>query len=953
MTYWLSEPIESLFRDQGFSPASAQVNVAVTQVEFLIIGSGYGAAMTALALLEHKKANGDKPQVWVLERGDEYVPADFPKTIDDLPNYLNFVSDKTHGPRMANIQKQTGLWDIRSGPNVSVLSGSGLGGTSLVNANVASRPRQEVLDAWPAPEFGSGVWSDQLNEVFPKIEALLGVKPTPGAENFSKYDALKNSVDCMEGDIAPANVSINFEGWGPHSVDTGECNRCGNCVIGCHSGAKQSLNMNAWPLARQMGGDKVKLYTGVCAKTVNKAGSADFPWSVTCELTRKPKIQFAINAKHVILAAGSLGSVEILKRSRKAHNLSLSAMLGDNFSTNGDALISSVGQSDRVNATCDVPGKIPPEKEPGPSIIGKAEVNLKNPAKPNESFTLEDGVIPFPLISLWQELIVTLSFFRRFTESSLSAWHDDHDDHDYLAISPDLNDHSQVLLVMGDDRTRGKIEFDELQDTALPSWDFPSEGEYDYFKTLDACLKSSEEDCMDGGQYFPNPLWQPLPAGFEGVVSGADQLSKSLLSVHPLGGCSIASSATDGVVNTRGQVFDSSHGNSVHEGLYVLDGAIIPGAIGTNPYMTIAGTSYLMAYELAKDELDSGPDRDTAFPFLDKTATDYKPIPPGSLNPIPDDNELKLEGVFKERLVHHLGRSALLPWSVKNNFPVSEINYLFSPGFTLPDTASALVLDIEFEIKTPDHLDSWLENPDRPLAASATLSYDQFGSSLTISSEHLMPIAKLKGTVNLGIIDEPFWLFGGRFGRFLVHVVDRFWKYRRSELGGGSLSDIAAAVRVGKLHTDFREMEYEFESDPSDPVSAGLKIELEGKKRIAYSNEQPNIWDSLLTLDTMVRSRGSGSNRKRKIDWEIDTVDITKKSAPLQVIDSLNLLTLLAKIGGAMAYFLRVALQTHFWSFGAPDYEKYKTKEQIDRSTHDDLPASWSRFFEPPPARQQ
>ncbi len=952
MTYWLSEPIESIFRDAGMRPAtmvenSADQNRIPQSIEYLIVGSGYGAAMAALALLEGADESGNRPTIWVFERGDEYVRDDFPKTFDDLPSYINFVSSDSASRRMANIQNRTGLWEIRAGEQVSVLSGSGLGGTSLVNANVASNPPEKLFESLPAPDLGGGSWQQRFDEVDKKIRELLGVKQLPYADTYPKYEALEKSVNLMEGVIDAAELSINFDGSGPHSVGAGECNRCGNCVIGCHSGAKQSLNMNAWPLAKQMGQDDIQLFTGVTARWLEKGDSAAADWVIGCESTRQADVRFTVNASVVILAAGTLGSVEILQRSANSHGLELSSEnLGKNFSTNGDALVTSVGQNQRVNSTCDIPGKIPPDKSPGPTIIGKAEVRLGSPDDPDETFTLEDGAIPFPLIPLWQELIVLQNFLRRYTDCSPSAWHRNNKDRDFLAISPDLNDHSQLLLVMGNDRARGRITFEG--DVALPNWTFPPDGQYDYFKTLDARLRSLEKKCLDGGHYHPNPLWKPLPHGFDEALEGAGMLDSSLLSVHPLGGCSMASTAEEGVVNARGQVFDRSQGSSVHDGLYVLDGAILPGAIGTNPFLTIAKLSYLLAFELARVQFQVELARGADFPLLIQNGTGNERPPPGAANAIPSDEELKVEAVFKERLVHYIDRSALLPWSVRQNLSVAEINELLSPTPPLPDSAQALVLDIEFDLTGDNDLDSWLEYPDRNLPARAVLSYDPRGSTLTVTTAHLKPIARLTGTVNLGLVDKPFW--GCWFARFLFRIVPRFWRYRRSETRGPSISRILGILRVGRIHTDYRVMEYRFEADSSDGDARAADFRIQGRKTLAYDNRQINLWGSLLTLPSVIESWAASRTRTRKVGWELDAVDISKMSAPLQVFGSLNLLSVLTKAGGALAYFFRVALQTHFWSFGAPDYDEYLEKVQIDRPDENpsDMPAAWSRFEKPP-----
>jgi cholesterol oxidase len=76
------------------------------------------------------------------------------------------------------------------------------------------------------------------------------------------------------------------------------------------------------------------------------------------------------------------------------------------------------------------------------------------------------------------------------------------------------------------------------------------------------------------GNFITNPLWNKL-------------LGYDLISAHPLGGCITAENASIGVVNHKCQVFSGTTGSEVHEGLYVMDGAIIPSALCANPLLTI------------------------------------------------------------------------------------------------------------------------------------------------------------------------------------------------------------------------------------------------------------------------------------------------------------------------------------------------------------------------------
>jgi cholesterol oxidase len=81
-----------------------------------------------------------------------------------------------------------------------------------------------------------------------------------------------------------------------------------------------------------------------------------------------------------------------------------------------------------------------------------------------------------------------------------------------------------------------------------------------------------------GGRYMPFPLWKGLG-------------SKKLVVTHPLGGCPIGSNVLDGMVDDFGRPFDGSKPGAAKDvlpGLYIVDGAAIPGALAANPTLTIA-----------------------------------------------------------------------------------------------------------------------------------------------------------------------------------------------------------------------------------------------------------------------------------------------------------------------------------------------------------------------------
>ena len=128
---------------------------------------------------------------------------------------------------------------------------------------------------------------------------------------------------------------------------------------------------------------------------------------------------------------------------------------------------------------------------------------------------------------------------------------------------------TQIFLVMAHDDSCGQISL--VDDRARIAW--PDCGKQPIFERINAELYRATEAL--GGTYVKNPTW-------------AASLGKSLVTVHPLGGCGMSDSAEHGVVDHEGRVFAGTSGDEVHAGLYVADGAIMPRSLGVNPFLTIS-----------------------------------------------------------------------------------------------------------------------------------------------------------------------------------------------------------------------------------------------------------------------------------------------------------------------------------------------------------------------------
>ena len=96
--------------------------------DFIVIGSGYGGAITA-ARIAQSSQNGS-PSVCILERGREWPVGDFPDEFDEVLR------------EQRSSANPLGLYELLNYRDISVIKGSGLGGTSLAKR----RPRGDEVD---------------------------------------------------------------------------------------------------------------------------------------------------------------------------------------------------------------------------------------------------------------------------------------------------------------------------------------------------------------------------------------------------------------------------------------------------------------------------------------------------------------------------------------------------------------------------------------------------------------------------------------------------------------------------------------------------------------------------------------------------------------------------------------------------------------------------------------
>lgn len=525
--------------------------------DVVVVGSGYGGGVAASRLARAGK------RVAVLERGREVLTGEFPARFPDLKNEMQIRGRKmSSGP-------ETALYDVRLGEDMHVLVGCGLGGGSLVNAGVSLRPDARVFadEVWPGQIRQDGL----LDEGYARAERWLAPASDPRAAEMVKYRSLDTAGQAFgHATIAP-RVAVSFEERiNAAGITQPACTRCGDCCGGCNVGAKNTVAQTYLPDARRHGAE---MFTHIKVRHVakDKNGRWRIAFATLSADGRNVERDGEVTADIVVLAAGTLGSTEILLRSA-AKGLALSDRLGKRFSANGDIIAFGWGAKTPINAIgIGHPAKIE-GREVGAAVTGQIEI--RDPDHLARELTVQEGVLPSAIAPALPLMFIPNGRLLGALQSLIKGVYN----------GPFA--HLQTFFAVSHDSAAGTFHLDG--DKLALRW--PGAKDEPAYQRLDA--KLTELVTQSGGKYVKNPL--------AGTVMGHQPAT-----AHPLGGCGMGSERTDGVVNHKGQVFDASAGRGstdVHDGLYVIDGAIIPRSLGCNPLFTITALAERALIHMAADK---------------------------------------------------------------------------------------------------------------------------------------------------------------------------------------------------------------------------------------------------------------------------------------------------------------------------------------------------------------
>ncbi|MGH2805477.1 MAG: FAD-dependent oxidoreductase, partial [Thermoleophilaceae bacterium] len=226
----------------------------------VVVGSGFGGSVSAYRLAEAGQ------RVCLLERGKPYPPGSFARTPGEMRT--NFWDP---------VRGLFGLFDLWSFRGLNALVSSGLGGGSLIYANVLLRKDEDWFVQEDLDRGGLEYWPvnrADLDPHYDRAEAMLApqrypldhepYRSTPKTREFRAV-AEKKGYDWFLPNLA---VTFGVDGRDPvpgepipedhpnlHGRTRTTCRLVGECDIGCNYGAKNTLDYNYLTEAQRQGAE--------------------------------------------------------------------------------------------------------------------------------------------------------------------------------------------------------------------------------------------------------------------------------------------------------------------------------------------------------------------------------------------------------------------------------------------------------------------------------------------------------------------------------------------------------------------------------------------------------------------------------------------------------------------------------------------------------------------------
>jgi cholesterol oxidase len=500
--------------------------------DYIIIGSGFGGSVAGLRLVE----KGYK--VLMLEQGKRFNPEDFPKTNLNIPKYLWIPSLRCFGFQKLSFYR-----------TASILSGTGVGGGSLVYANTLYVPPDEFFSNQRWLRFGD--WKTILEPFYSKASFMLGRKKYSKlntedkvleqvSEEMNAHDTFDTVHVGVNIDGTEEETDPYFNGMGPLRKG---CIECAGCMVGCRENAKNTLDRNYLWFAEKMG---LEILPETKAEIISYR---DNLYHIETEhmtsLLRRRKTVF--KTKGIIVAAGALGTMELLLKQKYKYSTlpHLSDTLGHELRTNAETLCAVSGGFEKLNNGLAITSVFSPDPYTHVEIV-------KYPDKSNAMkwfFGLSVEGASTSLGRAWKLLVKTVRHPLLFMKTVFNfSW----STKTVIFLVMQTTDNA-MKMVWGKGLFGGRMKIDNSGNKKVPAF---------------------------------IPVGQEVMERYARKVTGIPQ--NILLEVffnrpttaHILGGCPMSDDIDTGVVDKNLKV----HG---YPGFYITDGSVIQGNIGVNPSLTI------------------------------------------------------------------------------------------------------------------------------------------------------------------------------------------------------------------------------------------------------------------------------------------------------------------------------------------------------------------------------
>jgi cholesterol oxidase len=316
-------------------------------VDWVIVGSGFGGSVPALRLAEKGY------DVLVLEQGRRFEDADFAKTARELRK-LVWV------PKLG----LKGIMAITPFKHVSVISGVGVGGGSLVYGNTLYVPTADEF--FEHEQWGElADWRAELAPHYLTAQRMLGVTTYVGdgpseammhklATELGVADSIHTTeVGVFFGTPGKRVPDPYFDGRGP---DRTGCIRCGQCMLGCRHNAKNTLVKNYLHLAQRLGARVDAERKVVDIRPLGAADGGDGYAVTTVRSGRWFRRDVrTVHTRGVIVAAGALGTTRLLRALKDSGALpKLSDRIGDLVRTNSESIVAATARGRDLDWTTDI-----------------------------------------------------------------------------------------------------------------------------------------------------------------------------------------------------------------------------------------------------------------------------------------------------------------------------------------------------------------------------------------------------------------------------------------------------------------------------------------------------------------------------------------------------------------------------------------------------------------------